>query len=226
MTFIITLMLTLLSSAGTDLEIAGDFASAGYAYYEDGDLSGEARILCLFIEEALYSGSSDHAFDLIMQLEQLPLDQAYFDFWYARISWSCGLSESACNALESIQGSPWLQSRAEGLAHQFRGNATAAVDLFRQSMTYAESSRQRYYSALDLSFALMQTGRNEEAEDIAVFLAGSFPGDGLPLISLALSLKEQNRFGESMSILQSVFTGSEYTGITRHFAAELLEDLE
>ncbi|MCK5115234.1 MAG: hypothetical protein KAR44_01455 [Candidatus Aegiribacteria sp.] len=222
----LALILSLFLTNGADLEIAGDFVSAGQAYYEDTDISGEARILCRFLEEALYSGSSEHAFDLIMQLEQLPFESSFLDFWYARLSWNCGMPQQACEALDAVAGSMWLQSRARGLAAQFRGDAEEAVVQFRLSLTLAESARQRFYSALDLSFALIQTGSYDEAGDIAVFLAGNFPGESLPLISLALNYQEQDRFGEAMSILQSVYAGDEYTFISRHFAAALLEDLE
>ena len=222
----LALILSLFLSNGADLEIAGDFVSAGQAYYEETDISGEARIICRFLEEALYSGSSEHAFDLIMQLEQLPFESSFFDFWYARLSWNCGMPQKACEALDAVTGSMWLQSRARGLAAQFRGDAEEAVVQFRLSLTLAESARQRFYSALDLSFALIQTGSYDEAGDIAVFLAGNFPGESLPLISLALNYQEQDRFGEAMSILQSVYSGDEYTFISKHFAAALLEDLE
>lgn len=222
----LTLLLSMFLSSGAELEIAGDFVASGCAYYEDNDYSGEARILSRFLEDALYSGNSLHAFELLLQLEQFHLEPSIFDFWYARLSWNCGLPEYACEALDSVQGSRWLESRARGLAAQFRGNGQEAATQFRLSMEQAESARQRFYSALDLSFALIQTGRYEEAEDIAVFLATNFPGEGLPLISLALSLQEQNRFGEAMSILQSLYSGDEFTAISRHFASALLEDLE
>ena len=220
------LSLSMFLSSGAELEIAGDFVSAGNAYFEDIDISGEARILCRFLEEALYAGSSAHAFDLIMQLEQLPFESCYFDFWYARLSWNCGMPQYACAALDDVAGNSWLQSRADGLAAQFRGNAFSAVENFRLSLSLAESARQRYYSALDLSFALIQTGGYNEAEDIALYLAGNFPGESLPLISLALNYQEQDRFGEAMSILQSVYSGDEFSFIGKHFAALLLEDLE
>ena len=136
------------------------------------------------------------------------------------------MPQKACEALDAVTGSMWLQSRARGLAAQFRGDAEEAAVQFRESLTLAESARQRFYSALDLSFALIQTGKYDEAGDIAVFLAGNFPGESLPLISLALNYQEQDRFGEAMSILQSVYSGEEYTFISRHFASALLEDLE
>lgn len=221
-----SLLFSLFLSSGAELELSGDFVEAGRAYYEDNDTAGESRILTGFLEEALYSGSNTHAFDLLLQLECFPIESSCFDFWYARLSWNCGLSEFACMTLDSIHGSRWLESRAKGLAAQFRGNGNSAAEYFRLSIDLAASTRQRFYSALDLSFALVQTGRYEEAEDIAVFLSSCFPGEGLPVISLALSLHEQNRFGESMSILQSLYRGDKYTSITKHFAATLLEDLE
>ena len=222
----LTLLLSVFLSSGAELEIAGDFVEAGNAYYEDNDFCGETRILTRFLEEALYSGNTTHAFDLLLQLEQLPFEFSYLDFWYARLSWNCGMPEYACAALDSLQGSVWLESRSKGLAAQFRGNGQEAATQFRLSLEQAESTRERFYSALDLSFALIQTGRYEEAEDIAVFLTGNFPGEGLPFISLALSLQEQDRFGEAMSILQLLYTGDEFTPLSRHFAMALLEDLE
>lgn len=220
------LLFSLFLSSGTELELAGDYVEAGLAYNEENDIAGQSRILVGFLEEALYSGSSIHAFDLLSQLERFPIESSFFDFWYARLSWSCGLPSFACTALDSIHGSLWLESRAKGLAAQFRGNGNTAVEHFRLSMDYAVSARQRFYSALDLSFALLQTGRYEEAENVAVLLASNFPGEGLPMISLALSLHEQNRFGEAMSILQSLYGGDQYTSIVKYFAATLLEDLE
>ncbi|MEN8208075.1 MAG: hypothetical protein ABFR50_02380 [Candidatus Fermentibacteria bacterium] len=219
-------LLSIFLSGGAELEIEGDFVSAGSAYYEELNIAGEARILCRFLEEALYSGSSKHAFDLILQLEQLPFEPCYYDFWYARLSWSCGMPRYACAALDEVCGSEWLQTRAEGLAEQFRGNASAAADKFRLSLTLAESSRQRFYSALDLSFAYIQDGSYQEAEDIALYLANNFPGESLPYISLALNFQEQGRFGEAMSVLQSIYSGDQFTFISKHFADVLLEDLE
>jgi len=220
------LLFSLFLSSGSDLEITGKFVEAGRAYYEDNDAAGEVRILTEFLEEALYSGNSMHALNLILQLEQFPVEPCYFDFWYARLSWNCGLPVYACTALDSIHGNPWLENRANGLAAQLRGNGSRAVELFGLSLDYAESSSEQFYSALDLSFALMQTGRFEEAERVALFLSSNFPGEGLPLISLALNFQEQNRFVDAMSILQSLYTGDGYTSIAKYFAATLLEDLE
>jgi len=220
------LVSALLISTGSELEIAGDFVEAGSAYYEETNISGQARILSRYLEEALYSGRTIHAFDLILQMEGIPIESSLLDFWYARLSWNCGLHEFACEALDSVRGSQWLETRAQGLAFQFRGDALSAVEKFSLSIRYAESSRQRFYSALDLSFALLQTDNLQDAEEIAIFLAANFPGEGLPLISLALCYQQQNRYGEAMSVLQSLYSDEKYSAISRLFAANLLEDLE
>ncbi|MBN2586148.1 MAG: hypothetical protein JXA64_00975 [Candidatus Fermentibacteraceae bacterium] len=220
------ILLSLIMSEGTRLEASGDFTGAGRAYYEEGDLAGEVRILTRFIEESLYSGNSVHAFDLIRQVENLPLETGCIDFWYARLAWSCGLPEYSCAALDSVDGSPWLEMRAAGLASLFRGDPDEAVELFAGSMELAGSARQKYYSALDLSFALVSARRFEEAEEIAVLLSGGFPGEGLPLAALALSMQGQGRFGQAMAVLESVYTSSQYSFISRDFARSLMEDLE
>lgn len=211
---------------GSDLEINGDFVEAGAAYQEANDSSGEVRILSRFLEEALYAGQNRHAYDLILILEYYQLEAGYYEYWYARLAWSCGLSEFACSCLDSLNADQWLKSRASGLAAQFRGNAELAVQNYRESWTFARTSRERYYSALDLSFALLQTGDYSEAEMITSFLAENFPGEGMPLIALGLIHYEQNRFGPAMIVLQSVFTGETYTATARTFAGMLLEDLE
>jgi tetratricopeptide (TPR) repeat protein len=220
------ILLSLLLSDGSGLEAAGDLTGAGRAYFEEGDLAGEVRILSRFIEESLYSGNSIHAFDLIRQMENIDLKDGCIDFWYARLAWSCGLSEYSCAALESVTGSPWLETRSAGLASLFRGDGENAVRDLALSMQLAESVRQRYYSALDLCFALMSSGRFQEAEDIAVHLAENFPGEGLPLTALALCMQGQGRFGQAMSVLQSIYTSTEYSYISRDMARSLMEDLE
>ncbi len=222
--FIISIIL--LMASGSEMEINGDFVEAGAAYREDNNSSGEVRILSRFLEEALYSGQSRHAYNLILILELYPLEAGYSEYWYARLAWSCGLSEYACRCLDSLDANQWLTARAAGLAAQFRGNAELAVQHYRESWTSARTSRERYYSALDLGFALLQTGGYSEAEMITSFLADNYPGEAIPLIALALIHYEQNRFGPAMTILQSVFTGETYTATARTFAGMLLEDLE
>lgn len=222
----IMLVLALFLADGADLEVSGEFMEAGRAYFQDGDLAGEARILSRYLEEALYSGNSIHALDIIMQLERFDLQQGFVDYWYARFAWSCGLAEYSCEALDEVAGSPWLESRAAGTACQFRGDPESAVTLFARSMEEAVTVRQKFYSALDLSFALVQSGRYHEAEQIASILAGSFPGEGLPLAAMALSLHGQGRFGQAMMVLQTLYTGAEYSYIARDLARSLMRDFE
>ena len=220
------LSIVLLMTHGSDMEIKGEFIEAGAAYQEENDSSGEVRILSRFLEEALYAGQNRHAYNLIQILELYPIESAYYDYWYARLAWSCGLSEFACKSLDSLNADQWLTARAGGLAAQFRGDAELATQYYRESWTSARTSRERYYSALDLSFALLQTGGFSEAEMITSFLAENFPGEGIPLIALGLIHYEQNRFGPAITVLQSVFTGETYTATARTFAGMLLEDLE
>lgn len=226
MVFQFLISIVLLISSGSDLEIQGKFVEAGAAYQEENDSGGEVRILSRFLEEVLYAGQSRHAYNLILILELYPLEAGYFEYWYARLAWSCGLSEFTCNSLDSINADQWLTARASGLAAQFRGNAELAAQYYRESWTSARTSKERYYSALDLSFALLQTGEYSEAEMITSFLAENFPGEGMPLIALGLIHYKQNRFGPAMTVLQSVFTGEAYTSTARTFAGFLLEDLE
>ena len=216
----------ILFASGSELEMNGNFIDAGAAYSEDNDMCGEVRILSRFLEEALYAGQTMHAYDLIHTLELYPIESGYFDYWYARLAWSTGLSEFACESLDSLSSDPWLKARSSGLAAQLRGNAEIAAQYYRQSWLSARTSRERYYSALDLSLALLQTGEYSEAELIAAFLSEHFPGEGMPLIALGLIHYEQDRFGPSMTVLQSVFTGEDYTATARNYAGKLLEDFE
>lgn len=222
----VLLMLAMLLSQGSDLEISGDLVEAGRKYSEDRDRAGEVRIISRFIEESLYSGNSIHAFDLILRLENQPLEEGYIDFWLARLAWSCGLAEYACDALDGQTGSPWLRSRATGMALQFRGRPLPAAEMFALSMEHAVSTRQKYYSALDLALALVQAGMYREAEETATFLTTNFPREGMARAALALSLHGQGLFGRAMNVLQSVYTDTGFSFISRDYARSLMNDLE
>lgn len=222
----VLLLLAMMLSQGSTLEVSGDLVEAGRKYSEEKDLAGEVRIISRFIEESLYSGNSIHAFDLILRLEGLPLEQGYFDFWTARLAWNCGLAEYSCAALDRQTGSPWLRSRAAGMALQFRGEPLPAAEMFLLSMDRAVSTRQKYYSALDLTLALVGAGMFQEAEEAAMFLTSSFPREGMARAALALSLHGQGRFGQAMSVLQSVYTDTGFSFISRDYARSLMNDLE
>jgi hypothetical protein len=219
-------ILALLASTGSQLEISGDFLGAGRAYNQDGDAAGQVRVICRYLEESLYSGNSIHALELMMRLEQVQLSNGCMDFWYGRLAWSCGLPEYSIELLDSLDAGPWLKMRARGLAQQYRGDPDGAVEDFRASLQLAETAREKFYSALDLSFALIQLGDFQTAGSIASWLSGKFPGEGMPLISLALSLQGQGRFGEAMSVLQNVYASSAYSYISRDMARSLMNDLE
>lgn len=222
----VLLLLAMLLSQGSRLEMAGDLVEAGRKYSEEMDLAGEVRIIGRFIEESLYSGNSVHALDLMLRLESLALEEGYHDFWFARLAWSCGLAEYSCTALDMQTGSPWLRSRAAGMALQFRGDPLPAAEMFLLSMEQAVSTRQRYYSALDLSLALVGAGMFPEAEEVAMFLTENFPREGIARVALALSLHGQGRFGRAMSVLQSVYDDTGFSFISRDYARSLMNDLE
>lgn len=223
---VLLLLLSMLLSQGSSMEIAGDLVDAGRKYSEEMDLPGEVRIISRFIEEALYSGNSIHAFNLMLRLEGLPLEEGYPDFWFARLAWSCGLAEYSSASLDRQTGSPWLRSRAAGMARQFRGEPLPAAEMFLLSMEQAVSTRQKYYSALDLSLALVGAGMFEEAEEVAMFLTSAFPREGMARAALALSMHGQGRFGQAMSVLQSVYTDTGFSFISRDYARSLMNDLE
>ncbi len=219
-------ILAMLASTGSQLEISGDFLGAGRAYNQDGDAPGQVRIICRYLEESLYSGNSIHALELMMRLEQIQLTEGCMDFWYGRLAWSCGLAKYSIEILDSLDAGPWLQMRAKGMAQQYRGDPDGAVQDFETCLQIAGTTREKFYSALDLSFALVQCGDFQKAESIAYWLSSNFPGEGMPLISLALSLQGQGRFGEAMSVLQNVYSSSAYSYISRDMARSLMDDLE
>jgi len=227
MSAVLTLLqIILLLASGAELESDGRLVEAGVKYEENGDTRGQLRVLCRFLEEWLYAGEIEHAFILLQAMEQFPLVQGNLDFWYARLAWSCGLPEMACRELDSVTGSSWLMNRSRGMAAIYRGDPETALELLDLSWSAATTVRERFYSSHDICFALIQSGRPAEAEQVATRLTGSFPGEGLPPIALALSLREQERFGASMTLLQEVATDSLFTGITRTMADAMLEDME
>jgi len=222
----ILLLPVLLLGDGETLECDGMYALAGMSYEEDGDIAGQVRILSRFLEESLYAGESQHAFMLIQTLEAYPLNIGYIDFWWARMAWVMGLPDLACRNLEDIAGSSeWLSSRASGLADQYRGAPDEAMEHHLTAWENAGSERERFYSALDMAFTLIQSGDHQQAELISTRLAVSFPNDGLPIVSLALALQGQERFGTAMTVLQELASDSASTGIMRSMAAALLEEM-
>jgi len=220
------LIAALLMGSGQDLEIAGDLMEAGIAYTGEADAAGQVRILCEYLEESLYAGCSDHALQLILHLEMFQLPQEHYDMWYARLAWSCGLAEYASAQLELVNGSPWITSRCRGLACLYRGNSADAAGFFLSSFEYAESVRQEYYSLLDLGFALVQQGELTESEELALYLSTRYPERELPVILLALSKSSQGRYGEGMSILQTLYSSSNASGIMRRYSRSLLREME
>lgn len=215
----------LLAGGGESLESSGNFVMAGVAYEEDNDIAGQARILSRFIEESLYAGEASHAFQLLQFLESYPLEPGYLDFWYARLSWTMGLAGQACDMLEDLEAGPWLSSRAAGIAEQYGDSPEDAMVHHLIAWELASSSRERFYTALDIAFTHLQSGDYYEAERFSTALAVVFPGDGLPVISLAMALEGQGRYGTAMTLLQDLSSDTTKTGITRSMASALLEEM-
>ncbi len=223
----LTLLLVLLSGTpGASLELEGLFEEAGEVYGERSNHAGTARIESRRLEEALYAGRASEAFDIIQLLETYPVSRSLVAFWYARLAWCCGLPVMAVSELEEPGEDDWLTRRAAGMALQMRGRPEDALPLLVGSLGAGETVRERFYSAVDISMALCQTGRFGEAEEIARWLMQRFPGEGLPTVVLGLSLQGQGRYGEAMTALQWASSDTTYGSSVRAMASDLLEELE
>ena len=84
--FVVFLAIGLTGVSPTELEIAGNLPEAGLAWQVEGDLGGQARVLCRLLEEALYAGHGNRAKILIDDLARFNIDIELVDFWYARLA--------------------------------------------------------------------------------------------------------------------------------------------
>ncbi len=199
------LILSAVLAAGPlELEEAGALAQAGAAWQAEGDLQGEARILGRLLEEALYAGHANRAEWLIEDLEAAGCDSSLVLFWRARLAWTCGLDRLAVEWLERVDGDPWLEHRASGIAFVYRGMGDDACRELAASLREGSTRRRRFLSAVDLCFALLQAGRIEDALDLSSLLADSFPGEGLAVYSRALALHAAGSDFQAVPLLQSL----------------------
>lgn len=212
-----------------ELEASGRLWEAGAVYEQAGSVPGECRILCALLEEALYAGHSGRAYMLLCDLENVAGADSFqgeFDYWYARLAWTAGLDSMAIAGLESVPGDPWLVHRARGTALLYRGLPGEAAAEFGDAMGCATTVRRTYYAALDLSFALLSDGRNDEAMAQALFLARAFPSEGLPRILEALCCWRTGCSSRSAVLLDSLAGSPGASIAVRDMARRLLEDLE
>ena len=168
------------------METAGDLAGAGYAYEVEGDLHGVCRVRCRLLEEALYAGHVNRARYLIGELSSLGVDASYIRFWWARLSWGCGLADLAIESMSELSGTaqddPWLERRALGLAQLYAGLPDSAAALLSESLRLADSNWRRFYSCVDLCMALVQCGDHLEATLLSARLLEMFPESGLAMV--------------------------------------------
>ncbi len=212
-----------------ELETAGRLWEAGALYEQAGSAAGECRVLCRLLEEALYAGHSGRAHMLLCDLERIAGTDSLrgeFDYWYARLAWTAGLDSMAVAGLESVQGDPWLVHRARGTALLYRGLPGDAASEFAAAVDCATTVRRSFYSALDLSFATLSAGRDDDAMAQAEFLARTFPSEGLPRIQEALCSWRAGGTSRSALLLDSLAGSPDASIAVRDMARRLLEDLE
>lgn len=218
--------IAVLSTSGFDFEQEGLLVEAGAVYMDEGAIGDQSRILCSFLEDALYSGNAERASGIIRLFEQYPIDPRLLVFWYARLAWQTGLSTAACELLESIDGNDWLSSRAHGISMIYRNSPSDAVEYLSEAVERASSSRELYYASIDLCFALIQSGSYIGCELISRHLISVYPNEGLAPVVLALSLLEQGRFTEAMNLLQSVIDNDIFEAGSRFMAETILREYE
>lgn len=223
---LLALLLTDLGLSPESLERQGRLWEAGAAYDEQGNVEGKARVMGRLLEEALYAGHPNRSFWLMEELLMMGVDSSMAGFWNGRLAWVCGLREHACSLLNSVEGDAWLVRRAQGISHLYRGDTDGAIDHLRASYLSAATNRRRFYSALDLGFALLMDGRAGDGLAVAGFLRNRFPGEGLPLILEALCLQSLGEFAMAMACLEEAKDAERYGAGPAHMATELIDELE
>ncbi len=188
-----------------ELEQTGQLAEAGAAWQEQGNLSGQIRIMGRLIEEAIYAGDGRRAALLAVELQNICYDPELYDFWMARIAWISGLSEYAAAELQSISASDlWLYHRSMGFSALFQEDGEKAVQEFIISISSASTARRAFWSAIDLCSAYLNCGMYEEALYLSRFIRIRYPGDAMADIMYGLCLQVSGQFGESSRVLNAV----------------------
>jgi hypothetical protein len=225
-TLMMVLLLGLTGVSPGELETSGSLPEAGMAWQEEGDLAGQARILCRLLEEALYAGHGVRARMLVSELTGMVADERMIDFWWARIAWIAGLEQLAVEELEAIPGDDWLALRARGMARSLARDPATAIPLLERSLEAATTTRRRFWSAVDLCWAELAAGNTGTALQMASFLSDSFPGDALPDVLRALCEYRSGNFASAMVLLQRVTIDPMSGTGPVSMARDLLEDFE
>jgi hypothetical protein len=223
---LLSLALLLPSATPEELELQGRLWEAGAAYEEEGNLHGGMRIRCRLLENALYAGHPFRAARLIDELEHMGADPSEVRLWRARLAWVCGLSQLALQELLELEGPDWTGRRAAGLHSLYRRRADDAVEQLAEAYSLAGSDLQRYYVAVDLTYALLSAGSTARALEAADSLVAAMPADGLPSVLRCLCLQRQGRYAECMTALDSLATDSAVGIGPGSMARDLLEELQ
>lgn len=219
------LLLVLLAGASAlELENRGLLPQAGAAWQERDDIRGQTRIMGRLLEEAIYAGHGQRSWILVQELETVCPDTELVKFWRARIAWSAGLSVFAANELDMIDSTdPWLNHRAAGLAALFREDGDTAVEELLRSIASASTTRRKFYSAIDLCSAYLNSGRYEEALALSELLVFHFRGDPIAEVMHGLCLHSNGRYRRAYAVL----SGTRGTGAAADsLAGALMEGFE
>ncbi len=207
MTALVLLMLA--SSSPREMEASGLFVQAGAAWEARGDLQGQARVMAVLLEDALYSADLRRAWLLAGELEALGASGDLLIFWSGRIAWASGLGPEASRILSGIQTEdPWLLHRARGLALLYGGDPEGAATELALSAASAGSARKGLYSYLDLCCAFLSSGDTGRALDIAGLLCDRFPAEPLPVIMESLCLQLSGSSAAALRRLSELPPGS------------------
>ncbi len=202
----ITILLAILAGLSPlELENLGLLPQAGAAWQESGSINGQTRIMGRLLEDAIYAGHGQRAWILVQELETVCADTELVNFWRARIAWSAGLPVYAASLLDLIDsGDPWLDHRAAGLAALYREDGERAILELLQSIASASTIRRKFYSAIDLCSAYLNTGRYEEALALSRLLVFHFQGDPIAGVMHGLCLHCTGRHSQAYTVLEGI----------------------
>jgi len=216
-----------LEDAGA-LEQQGALWQAGALYEQARCPSGEARVLCSLLEEALYAGHTGRASMLIRDLMEIIPDSCTgeLDYWYARLAWGAGLDSLAIATLDGTAGDPWLVHRSRGTALLYSGRPFDAAVEFRAAVEEASTARRAFYAALDLGFSLISCGMYDDASRVIRFLSAAYPSEALPRVQEAILLWRTGMGGRAASLLDSLASSRTASVAIRDMSSRLLERVE
>ena len=203
------LVLLLISRGALELENAGLLSEAGEAWEEQESVSGQTRILCRMLEEALYAGERDRALLMLETLSPFSGDTALVDYWTARAAWTAGLSRLAAEGMDLVRSEDdWLMFRARGTAALYRDEGEEASEWFLLSLAAADTARKGFWSGVDLCLALLCAGDNHGALALSRLLLYNYPGDALAPVLYGHCLQASGEHAEAAAVLTDAGAGN------------------